>query len=88
MIVGALVSVKPSHLDGVNLESIYFEAQSYVFKTMLSHGLREIIRGSSQRWYQSHTDCRLEIAWALSLANQIRIRRELILRWVRNKRYP
>ena len=63
MIVRALIAVKPSHLDGVNLESIYFEAQSYVLKTMLSLGLTEITRGSSQRWYQSHTDCRLEIAW-------------------------
>ena len=69
MIIGALVSVKSSHLDGVNLEFIYFEAQSYVLKTMLSLGLREITRGSSQRWYQSHTDCRLEIALALVLAS-------------------
>ena len=69
MIVGALVSVKPSHLDGVNLESIYFEAQSYFFKIGIYLALKGLTRGSSQRWYQSHTDCRLEIALALVLAS-------------------
>ena len=68
MIVGALVSVES--LAWIELSwNPLCEAQSYVFKTMLSLGLTEIIRGSSQRWYQSHTDCRLEIALALVLVS-------------------